>query len=92
MSDALRWFSSKKKVFTDMVGSENRGGKIYASCSEVLRKSATCSFWVGEFKENHTLWGCIQGSKTTNKLQRRCLEVKKQESNELQVASLKFNK
>ena len=92
MSDALPWFNSKKKVFIDMVGSENRRSKIYASCSEVLRKLATCSFWVGGFKENHTLCGCIQGSKTTNKLQRRCLEVKKQESNELQVASLKFNK
>ena len=54
-----------------MVGSEKRRSKIYASCSEVLRKLATCNFWVGGFKENHTLCGCIQGSKTTNKFQRR---------------------
>ena len=65
MSDVLGWFNSMKKGFIDMVGSENRRSKIYASCSEVLRKLATCSFWVGGFKENHTLWGCIQGSKTT---------------------------
>ena len=76
-----------------MVGSEKRRSKIYASCSEVLRKLATCNFWVGGFKENHTLCGCIQGSKTTNKFQRRCLEVKKQEPTyEPQVVSLKCNK
>ena len=80
--------TAKKKGFINIVGS-----KTYASCSEVLRKLATCGFWVGGFKENHTLCGCIQGSKTTNKLQRRCLEVKKQEPTyELQIANLKCNK
>ena len=93
MSDVLGWFNSMKKGFIDMVGSENRRSKIYASCSEVLRKLATCSFWAGGFKDNRTLCECIQGSETTNKLQRRCLEVKKQEATyESQVASLKCNK
>ena len=93
MSDVLGWFNSMKKGFIDMVGSENRRSKIYASCSEVLRKLATCGSWVGGFKENHTLCGCIKGLEATNKLQRRCLEVKKQEPTyESQVVSLKCNK
>ena len=67
------------------------GSKTYASCSEVLRKLATCGFWVGGFKENHTLCGCIQGSKTTNKLQRRY--VKQQQAiDDQRVPGLKCNK
>ena len=62
-----------------MLRSEYIRSKVYASYLEVLRKLATCSFWFRRFKDKSTLRGCIQGSKTINKLQRRYLEVKKQE-------------
>ena len=62
-----------------MLRSEHIRSKVYASYLEVLRKLATCSFWFRRFKDKSTLRGCIQGSKTINKLQRRYLEVKKQE-------------
>ena len=62
-----------------MLRSEHIRSKVYASCLEVLRTLATCSFWFRRFKDKSMLHGCIQGSKTTNKLQRRYLEVKKQE-------------
>ena len=62
-----------------MLRSEYIRSKVYGSYLEVLRKLATCSFWFRRFKDKSTLRGCIQGSKTINKLQRRYLEVKKQE-------------
>ena len=70
-----------------MVKSEHIRSKVYASGLKVLRKLATCSFSFRKFKDKSTLRGCIQGSKTINKLQRRYLEVKKQEGTIL--ASLK---
>ena len=62
-----------------MLRSEYIRSKVYASYLEVLRKLATCSFWFRRFKDKSTLRGCIQGSKTINKLQRRYLKVKKHE-------------
>ena len=60
---------------------------------DVLRKLATCTFWVKRFKNKTTLRRCIQGSKTTNKLQRKYLEVKQQEhTSDSQLPSLKCNK
>ena len=73
-----------------MLVGEIRRSKVYASCLDVLRKLATCTFWVRRFKNKRTLRRCIQGSKTTNKLQRRYLEVKQQESTcDSQVPGLK---
>ena len=76
-----------------MLGGENRTIKVYASSLEVLRKPATCTFWVRRFKNKTTLRRCIQGSKTVNKLQRRYLEVKQHEPTfDSQLPSLKCNK
>ena len=76
-----------------MLRGEIRISKVYASCLDVLRKLATCTFWVRQFKNKNTLRRCIQGSKTTNKLQRRYLEVKQQEATcDSQIPSLKWNK
>ena len=73
-----------------MLRGEIRISKVYASCLDVLRKLATCTFWVRQFKNKNTLRRCIQGSKTTNKLQRRYLEVKQQEATcDSQIPSLK---
>ena len=63
-----------------MLGVENRGSKVYASCLDVLRALATWSLWFRRFKDKNTMRGCIQVSKTTNRLQRNYLEVKKQEA------------
>ena len=60
-----------------MLEGEHKRSKVYASCLEVLRKLTT---WVRGFKEKIKLRGFVQGSKTTNKLERRYLEVKKQEA------------
>ena len=56
------------------------GSKVYASCLDVLRTLATCSLWFRGFKDKKTMRGCIQVSKTTNRLQRNYLEVKTQEA------------
>ena len=77
MSDV---FNIKKKSFIDIPEGENRKSKLYASDLEVLRKLATSSVWVRGFKDKIKLRGFAQGPKTTNKLQRKCLEVKKQEA------------
>ena len=53
-----------------MLGGGNVRSKVYASCLEVLRTLATCSFWVRGFKDKNTMHECTQGSKTTYKLQR----------------------
>ena len=62
-----------------MLRSEHIRSKVYGSYLEVLRKLATCSFWFRRFKDKSTLRESIQGFKTIRKLQRRYLEVKKQE-------------
>ena len=53
-----------------MLGGGNVRSKVYASCLEVFRTLATCSFWVRGFKDKNTMHECTQGSKTTYKLQR----------------------
>ena len=53
-----------------MLGGGNVRSKVSASCLEVLRTLATCSFWVRGFKDKNTVHECTQGSKTTYKLQR----------------------
>ena len=63
-----------------MLGDEHRRSRVYASCLDVLRTVPTCSLWFRGFKDKNTMRGCIQGSKITNKLQRKYLEVKKQET------------
>ena len=71
------WKSSSKLIKKKVIWSKvYERSKVYASCLEVLRKLATCSFWVRECKEKHRLRGCIQLWKTTNKLQRKYLEAK----------------
>ena len=76
-----------------MLGGGNVRSKVSASCLEVLRTLATCSFWVRGFKDKNTVHECTQGSKTTYKLQRMYWEVKKQEPTyESQVSSFKCNK
>ena len=77
MSDV---FNIKKKSFIDIPEGENRKSKLYASDLEVLRKLATSSVWVRGFKDKIKLRGFAQGPKTTNNLQGRCLEVKKQKT------------
>ena len=75
-----------------MLGGENRRSKVYASCLDVLRTLATCSLWFRGFKDKNTMHECIQVSKTTNKLQRRYLEVKKREAaSDSEVPRLKCN-
>ena len=56
-----------------MLGGEHIRKKVCASCLGVLRKLATCSSWVTRFKEKDTVRVCIQGSKSTNKLERKYL-------------------
>ena len=73
-------FNSKKISFIDIPEGENRRAKLYASDLEVLRKLATSGVWVRGFKDKIRLRGFAQGSKATNKLQRRCFEVRKQEA------------
>ena len=69
------------------------GHKVYVSCLEVLKKQATYNFWVRKFNDKNMLFVCIQGLKTTKKLQRNYLEGKKQEATyDSQVPSLKCNK
>ena len=76
-----------------MLGGEHKRSKVYASYLEVLRKLTTCSVWIRVFKDKIRLHGFVQGSKTTNKLQKRYLEVKKQEATyDWQLSSLKRNK
>ena len=75
-----------------MLGGEKRKSKVYASCLDVLGKLATSSVWIRGFKDKHMLRGCIQGSKTTSKLQRRYLEIKQETTFDSQVPSLKCNK
>ena len=72
--------NSKKISFIDLLESENRRAKLYASDLEVLRKPATGSIWVRGLNDKIKLQGFVQGSTTTNKLQKRYLEVKKQEA------------
>ena len=76
-----------------MLGGEYGKSKVYASCLEVLRKLATCSLWFRGLNNKNTLCGSIEGSKTRNNLQRRYLEVTKQEAAfESRQSSLKHNK
>ena len=76
-----------------MLGGEHIRKKVCASCLGVLRKLATCSSWVTRFKEKDTVRVCIQGSKSTNKLERKYLEGNMLEASyDLQVLSLKCNK
>ena len=74
-----------------MLGGENGKSKVYASCLEVWRKLATYSFCSEDLNNKNT--PNIEGSKTRNNLQRRYLEVKKQEAAfESQLSRLKHNK
>ena len=76
-----------------MLRGEHIRKKVYASCLEVLRKLATWGSWVRRFKDKNTVRVCIQGSKTTNKLQRKYLEgIKLEATFDTQVPSLKCNK
>ena len=43
-------FNSKKLSFINVLVGEIRRSKVYASCLDVLRKLATCTFWVRRFK------------------------------------------
>ena len=63
-----------------MLKGKDRGCKLYASDLEVLRKLATSSVLIRGFKDKIRLRVFAQGPKTTNNLQRRCLEVKKQKT------------
>ena len=63
-----------------MLGAKYRRSKVYASCLEVLRKLPTWSFCFSGDKDKNTLRRCIQGSKTRNNLQRRYLQIEKQET------------
>ena len=63
-----------------MLGGEYRRSKVYASCLEVLRKLATCTFCFRGFKVKNTLCRCIQGSKTRNNPQGRYSQIKNKEA------------
>ena len=41
---------------------------LLADVLGVVRKLATCTFWLRQCKEKNMLRGCIQGPKTRNKL------------------------
>ena len=56
-----------------MLGGGNVRSKVYASCLEVFRTLATCSFWVRGFKDKNTMHECTQGSKTHISY-RECIE------------------
>ena len=76
-----------------MLGGEHRRSKVYASCLDVLRKLPTCSFCFRGYKDKNTLCRCIQGSKTRNNLQKRYLQITKEEAAyESQISSLKCKK
>ena len=76
-----------------MLGGEHRRSDVYASCLEALKKLETCSFCFKGFKDKNTLRGFIQGSKTRNNLQRRYLQIKKEEAaDDSQISSLNCKK
>ena len=76
-----------------MLRDEYIRNKVYASCLWVFRKLATCTFRFRGFKNKKTLREWIEASQTKNKVQRRYLEVAKQEATyESQIFRLKCNK
>ena len=76
-----------------MLRGEYVRSKGYASCLRVLRKLGTWTFRFRVFKDKKTLHECIEASQIKNKLQRRYLEVEKQDATyESQVSRLKCNK
>ena len=76
-----------------MLRGEYVRSKVYTSCLRVLRKLAVCTFWFRGFKDKKTLHECVEASQTKTKLQKRYLEVEKQEATyESLISHLKCNK
>ena len=85
--------NSKKISLIDKLEGEHRISNVYGSCLEVLRKLPTCSFCFRGYKDKNTLCRCIQGSKRRNNLQKRYLQIKKEEAaHESPISSLKCKK
>ena len=76
-----------------MLRGEYIRSKGYASCLRVFRQLVACTFHFRGFKDKKTLHERIEASQTKNKLQRRYLEVERQEATyESQIPGLKCNK
>ena len=77
----------------DQLEREHRRCKVYASCLEPLRKLSTCVFSLRDYKDKNTIRRSIQGSKTRNNLQKRYLQITKEEAAyESEMSSLKCKK
>ena len=69
---------------------EHRRCKVYASCLEALRKLSTCCFSLRGYRDKNTIRRCIQGSKTRNNLQKRYLQITKEEAAYLRVTNIQL--
>ena len=75
-----------------MLRGEHIRRKLYASYVGIFKNLRTCSFRFTSSENRNTLPGSIKGLKGESKLQRRYLDIKKQEGNyEQRLFSFKCN-
>ena len=64
-----------------MLRGEHMRRKLYACCLGIFKNLANWSFWFTSSENKNLLPRCIYGLKGESKLQRRYLDIQKQEGN-----------